>query len=160
MTDIINDGETLARSLRTRIDKFGFTVLGVSGEDHSPSFVYSIGMASKHHFELFISGFPPEIAKDVFTELEQIPDVLSDGAIVTSESGLINGEPVRFLVRSLPLERCVKDTMFQVANFVEVASDMVAYVLIPGDTMNRLPGEEGYKKIIDAHYFEELFPRL
>lgn len=64
------DMSDLLATLRSRIDKNGFTYQFVSGDEDSPPYIYTIGLTETYkHPEIHLVGLPPEHAMPLIDEL-------------------------------------------------------------------------------------------
>lgn len=102
--------EEVLTETRERIERFGFTMLGIEPNPDHPPWVYTVGLVERHnHPEIGVLGLPVEQGFDVLDVVAR--DVLSGGRYAPGDVVVVG--PMRFHVDELDDRVVAGDMMAQ-----------------------------------------------
>lgn len=136
------------QKLLANIDKFGWHVMGVDGEDDYPGFAFSIGFYYQYqHPEVLIMGLPPELAHTI---LASIQEMLAAGGRIQPWS--VVDEVASFPLTAVPIHfnHYRAHLGYAMWFYQSLAAPFPALQLVWPDRAGVLPWQEGY----DRQYFQ------
>lgn len=131
--------DRMDKELEERIEKFGYTFMGVFASAESPAFVYTIGLTEKGVPEVFMSG------NFDMHSMQKLAGTVADELVQHSLEGTQPVLGVRTDLFNLPVElRQVQNTN-KLNGAARFYGDRVRVIqLIWSDAQGRLPDEAGY----------------
>lgn len=126
------------RKILSMIGEYGVAIQYVGGDETSPPFAYTVGLAAVQRPEFLIFGLPPEIAHTLLNDLAKVALAGQEFAHGDIVHNLISGYPVTMVEIADPGEHLtMANRLYQPAEDVQVSALQVVFP----DKESRFPWE-------------------
>ena len=127
--------------VKNHIDKYGWSIVGVLGEDDIPGWAYTIGLTELNHPEIVMSGLPHEtmhtILNDIGISIKKKDLRLEDEMLL--EGFISNGYTLK--IRKIDTEK-YEERVQQAFRYYDRAIE--AFQIMWPDKEGRFPDEENF----------------